>query len=108
LKSVDKPELNPIMTANTVLGFAPLLPFTDQLIAVATAYSEATGTTLSTLSTRLFNGGSRLQSIAAGGDLNTRNFENAMQWFSDNWPEDLPWPAGAGRPARERATQAAE
>lgn len=74
------------------------MPFTDQLITVATAYSEATGASLSTLSTKLFNGGGRLQAIAAGGDLNTRNFENAMRWFSENWPEGLPWPAGVGRP----------
>lgn len=74
------------------------MPFTDQLIAVANAYSEATGTSLSTLSTRLFNGGSRLAAIASGGDLNTRNFENAMRWFSENWPDDAAWPAGVGRP----------
>lgn len=71
---------------------------TEQLVAVATAYSEKTGTSLSTISTRLFNGGGRLATIANGGDLNTRNFESAMAWFSENWPQDLPWPKGVGRP----------
>lgn len=80
------------------------MSFTDQLIAVASAYSEATGTSMSTLSTKLFNGGSRLQAIAAGGDLNTRNFENAMRWFSENWPEGQQWPVGVGRPLPAEAT----
>lgn len=80
------------------------MPLTDQLLTVANAYSEATGVSLSTLSTKLFNGGGRLGAIASGGDLNTRNFENAMRWFSDNWPVDLRWPAGVGRPLVREAT----
>ncbi len=80
------------------------MSLTDQLIAVANAYSEATGTSLSTLSTKLFNGGGRLTAIAAGGDLNTRNFENAMRWFSENWPDGSPWPAGVGRPLPAEVT----
>lgn len=79
------------------------MPFTDQLIAVAKAYSDATGTSLSTLSTKLFNGGGRLAAIASGGDLNTRNFESAMRWFSENWPDDVLWPAGVGRPVLREA-----
>jgi len=74
------------------------MSLTEQLIAVASLYSETTGVSLSTLSTKLFNGGSRLGAIASGGDLNTRNFENAMRWFSENWPENVRWPAGVGRP----------
>ena len=81
-----------------------MLAFTDQLITVSKAYSEATGTSLSTLSTKLFNGGGRLQAIASGGDLNTRNFESAMRWFSQNWPSELPWPAGVGRPVTDNRT----
>ena len=78
----------------------PVLPLTDQLIAVANAYSAATGVSISTISTKLFNGGGRLAAIAAGGDLNTRSFESAMRWFSDNWPDDLEWPAGVARPRK--------
>lgn len=79
----------------------PLMPFTDQLISVANAYSEATGASISTLSTKLFNGGGRLDAIASGGDLNTRNYERAMRWFSENWPEGVEWPKGVGRPVFE-------
>lgn len=74
------------------------MPLTDQLIAVVNAYSGHTGISVSTLSTRLFNGGGRLAAIASGGDLNTRNFENAMGWFSEHWPAELSWPEGVGRP----------
>ena len=81
------------------------MQLTEQLLTVATAYSERTGTSLSTLSTRLFNGGGRLATIANGGDLNTRNFESAMAWFSENWPEGLAWPAGVGRPKVKEQVQ---
>ncbi len=81
------------------------MPFTEQLILVANAYSEATGASLSTLSTKLFNGGGRLAAIASGGDLNTRNFEGAMRWFSDNWPDDTVWPAGVARPRAAEVAQ---
>lgn len=74
------------------------MQLTDQLLAVASAYCEKTGTAPATISTKLFNGGGRLAAIAAGGDLNTRNFENAMCWFSENWPSDLEWPNGVRRP----------
>lgn len=74
------------------------MSLTQQLLAVATAYSAATGVSMSTLSTKLLNGGGRLGAIASGGDLNTRNFENAMRWFSDNWPADVRWPSGVLRP----------
>ena len=78
---------------------------TEQLLTVASAYSEKTGTSLSTISTKLFNGGGRLSAIASGGDLNTRNFESAMAWFSENWPKDLDWPAGVGRPRQVERCQ---
>ena len=76
-----------------------MLPLTEQLSTVAQAYAKATGTALATVSTKLFNGGGRLSAIIDGGDLNTRNFEKAMGWFSDNWPEALEWPSHVPRPA---------
>lgn len=72
----------------------------DQLVVASTAYAAATGIKLSTLSTRLLNGGMQLKRIADGGDLNTRKFEEAMSWLSDNWPDGVEWPAGVERPAR--------
>lgn len=72
----------------------------DQLKAVTLAYSEATGTKLSTLGSRLLKGGKRFhQIIEEGSDVSTSNFEMCMAWFSENWPEEAEWPPGVARPA---------
>ncbi len=74
-------------------------PLLDQLLSVADAYCAAVGCRRSTLSGHLFNDGKRLDSVARlGRDLNTRSFERAMRWFSDNWPATVAWPAGIDRP----------
>lgn len=75
-----------------------MLPATEQLSIVAQAYAKATGKSLARTSTLIFNGGSRLTAIIEGGDLNTRSFEKAMGWFSENWPEAVDWPIGIQRP----------
>jgi hypothetical protein len=77
---------------------APQMTLTDQLVLVANTYSEATKTRLSTLGSRLLKSGGRFHAIAAGGDINTKNFEKTMQWFSDNWPSETAWPEGVTRP----------
>lgn len=79
------------------------IPLRDQLVTVCAVYAEAKGISISTLSTQLLNGGGRLQTIAAGGDLNTGKFEEAMSWLSDRWPDDLPWPADVPRPGQRAA-----
>lgn len=72
----------------------------DQLLAVANAFREARGLSLSRTSTLVFNDGKKLDAISTGGaDLATGRFEQSMQWFSDNWPEDAVWPKGIARPA---------
>lgn len=70
-----------------------------QLVKVSRCYAEAKGISLSTLSTNLLNGGTQLKRIADGGDLNTRKFEQAMSWLSENWPDNAEWPADVARPA---------
>jgi len=79
------------------------LPLRDQLIAVCEAYAVAKKISISTLSTQLLNGGGRLPAIAAGGDLNTGKFEEAMSWLSANWPENAVWPAEIARPNKVAA-----
>lgn len=59
--------------------------------------------TLSGISTRVFGDGKTFARIEAGGDLTTGNFERAMRWFSDNWPEGAAWPDEVPRPTAEAA-----
>lgn len=74
---------------------------------VSQRYAELTGISLSTLSTKLLNGGMQLKRIADGGDLNTRKFEQAMLWLSANWPEGVAWPDGVERPEFDDSESAA-
>ena len=69
----------------------------SQLIAVADAYGTARNLSRSRVSTIVFNAGMALDRIASGKDLTTGNFEKAMRWFHENWPEGALWPEGVKR-----------
>jgi hypothetical protein len=76
------------------------------LIAVADAYCAARGRSRARVSTIVFNSGQTLDRIAAGKDLTTGNWERAMAWFHENWPEGAKWPREVSRPfggSHERA-----
>lgn len=75
----------------------------DQLIAVADSYATARKLSRSRVSTIVFNAGGALDRIASGRDLNTGNWERAMRWFSDNWPDHAEWPAHVDRPGEQKA-----
>lgn len=70
----------------------------QQIITVADRYAQLAGIGRKRVSMIVLNRSSKIDDIAAGGDLNTRSFERAMQWFSDNWPAGAEWPAGVARP----------
>lgn len=69
-----------------------------QLLQLAEIYCTATGRSMARVSTLIFNDGKKFALLARGTDLNTRSFESAMQWFSDNWPADADWPEAVLRP----------
>jgi hypothetical protein len=71
----------------------------NHLISVANTFAAARGLSRSRVSTIVFNSGMVLDRLTAGRDLTTGNYERAMQWFSDNWPEGAVWPADVPRPS---------
>lgn len=71
----------------------------EQILLISDRYGAIAGIGRKRVSTIVMNRGSKLDDIAEGGDLSTRTFERAMQWFSDNWPEGQPWPEGISRPS---------
>lgn len=76
----------------------------DQLIAVATTFHEARKLSLSRVSGLVFQDGNKLKHIVNGkADLTTTRFENAMLWFSQNWPDGLEWPANISKPSSSRS-----
>lgn len=70
----------------------------ERLLAVARAYAEARGLSLTTVSFQAANDGKILGRIASGRDITTRTYDDMMGWFSDRWPDGARWPAGVDRP----------
>lgn len=68
-----------------------------KLITVADAYAKARKLSRARVSTIVFNAGLALDRIAAGKDLTTGNWERAMRWFHENWPEGAEWPRSVER-----------
>lgn len=68
-----------------------------KLLTVADAYASARRLSRARVSTIVFNAGLALDRIASGKDLTTGNWERAMTWFHENWPEGAKWPDGVER-----------
>ncbi len=61
------------------------------LLLLADRYCLAANIAPATLSTRLFNDGKRIALLRSGGDIGTRQYARAMEWFKNNWPKDADW-----------------
>jgi hypothetical protein len=81
--------------------------FSDQLRLLARLYIAKKGDSLHALGmkvgkqklfTRLFDGKS----------FYAESGEDALLWFSANWPDDVPWPRSVGRPAVPDPPEAAK
>ena len=72
---------------------------TDLFLSVAQAYLTAAGLKPKTLSHRVFGDAKVLPELLDGRrTLTFARGEAALQWFSDNWPENAMWPEGVARP----------
>ena len=80
----------------------------EGLALVTQLFSDATGVAISTLSSRIFNDGKRLAKVVDGTtDVGLKKYDEALQYFSDNWPDGTEWPLDVARPApapKEQAT----
>ena len=62
------------------------------------SYADATNRQVSTVG-RLCSGDSRLiKRLECGGYCSGQTYTRVLQYFSDNWPIDLTWPADIPRP----------
>jgi hypothetical protein len=81
---------------------------TKTLVNLAEAYAAHTGLKLSTVSTYAATDGKFFGRLKAGAGCTLRKAATLVDWFSDNWPEDLAWPAEVARPkAPQRRGRAA-
>lgn len=68
------------------------------LIRIASTYAERAGVEMKTVSYRVFGDTKKLPAMMNGADITVSRFNDAVRWFSDNWPADLAWPVGVDRP----------
>ncbi len=79
----------------------------SHLLALADEFQRVVPLEDKTLSFRVFGDSKKLTALRASSDITTSRFNLAFQWFSTNWPADLPWPEGIERP-QALNTEAAE
>jgi hypothetical protein len=72
----------------------------DELLSVARRYGEIEEVPLSTVSSRVLNDGKKLRALEEGADITVGRLEDALRWFSENWP-DGDWPSDVPRPSTE-------
>lgn len=74
------------------------------LLTLAEAYQDHTGRTTVALSKLITNGAqayllSRLKTKEPGQrGILLDTYKQTLQWFSDNWPEEIEWPSDIIRP----------
>tara|TARA_R110002049_G_scaffold23545_10_gene83668 strand:- start:52466 stop:52714 length:249 start_codon:yes stop_codon:yes gene_type:complete len=60
----------------------------ENLLAVADAYKRASGIEFDrTVSHRVFGDSKKLSALRTGSDITLRRYNDALLWFSENWPE---------------------
>lgn len=72
----------------------------DKLLTLCSGYCECKKITIPTLSIYIFNCGRTISSLKHGKTITVRNYERAVGWLSDHWPEDKQWPDFIERPAK--------
>jgi hypothetical protein len=75
----------------------------NDILALADRYGTANDLTRRQVSWRVFNDTNKLDALFDGGDLTTRRYSAALDFFSGNWPDGVEWPEGIARPAPDHA-----
>lgn len=68
------------------------------LLMLADEFERVTRLSDTTLSSRMFKDSKKLAALRSGSDITTVRFNDAVMWFSENWPEGAEWPSGMARP----------
>lgn len=69
------------------------------LLTIVDEYRRVTRTEDRTVSSRVFADSKKLSALRTGADITTSRFNDAVVWFSKNWPEGAVWPDCIQRPA---------
>lgn len=72
----------------------------SRLLILSSEYCNDKRIVFSTLSSLIFNDGKTLSRLKNGSTITVRNYEHAVGWLSDHWPEDKQWPDFIERPTK--------
>jgi hypothetical protein len=75
----------------------------EKILILAQTASMALGVTERSLAVQAFNDAIKFERLKEGKDIGVRRAQKAIQWFSDNWPDDTEWPASIERPVQSLA-----
>ena len=78
------------------------------LLTLAEHFSAYTGKAETTVAKHAAGHAYVFQRLRDGCSITTRRYSRVLQWFSNNWPGDLPWPLDIPRPAPSPDSPAAQ
>lgn len=70
------------------------------LIVVAEEFARHASRSEQTVSNWIFGHARMFKRLRSGMGCSVHNYAKGMQWFSDNWPAELPWPSDVPRPTK--------
>ena len=74
----------------------------NHLVILATELARHIDRSLMTIARRAGVHARLFERLEEGAGCNIRTFIQTMQWFADNWPEDLEWPRDVPRPTQKK------
>lgn len=83
------------------------MSITEQITELGDGFAQHRGLSHWRVSFLIRGDGQFLSRLKDGKGCTIRTAETVMKWFSDNWPEDLEWPADIPRPEKSKARKSA-
>lgn len=78
------------------------------LRAVFEAFAATAKNKPSTIWSKAVGDARFMDRISSGASFTIKTYDNAIKWFSDNWPEDVSWPSEVARPSPSIAHKQAQ
>jgi hypothetical protein len=75
------------------------------LKAVSSAFALASRLKASTIWARAVGDARFMDRVESGAGFTVKTYDNALLWFSANWPDNAVWPATVARPFPAEAAE---
>lgn len=99
------PELraDPRIPCRETVGFRVAVHVVPaDLVALVELFATHKGRSEATISNKAAGNATLFERLRTGKGCNIRTAQKVLDWFSDNWPVDLQWPADVPRPSAKK------